>query len=164
MTHGQREVRWEDGDGPYSIFGGTDHRILECLGCEKVFYWTSSWNSEDTYHVEDPETGNWTEEPHYKIETYPAPETKSVRPDWSWDLERVDRTLGNIMNEVYAAVEAQAFILASIGLRTALDRVSELKNVEPSLGLATKLNELVSRGVVGGVSVVRTFGTDRGLD
>lgn len=41
---------WEDKQYGHSVNGGVDHSLLECQGCETVFYETSSWNSEDTDH------------------------------------------------------------------------------------------------------------------
>ena len=147
--HGAFDQPWEHDDDEHHTNGRVEHRLLQCLGCETVFYWRLSWDSEGVDFRYNRRTGQ--EEMFYEVSrlTFPAPEKESDRPDWSWTLHKVDMTLSAIMSEVYAASEARSFILASVGLRTALDRMTELLGVDPDLPMVGKVKALVANGWVG---------------
>ena len=148
--HGLFDQSWSEGSGYHSIDGHIEHRILQCRGCETVFYWSKSTNSEEYDHHHDPVTGE-EEVFHYPTyETFPAaPDKKNPRPDWTWTLNKVDATLAQIMDEVYRASDQQAFILASIGLRTAFDRTTELLAIDPAISMEEKVRALLTGGWIG---------------
>jgi hypothetical protein len=147
--HGTLDQPWSDDSDEHSVFGQTDHRLLQCRGCEAVFYWQSSWCSEDWDVNFNRATGE--EEMTYpsKVETYPAPEARGLRPDWTWELHKADLTLGQIMGEMYQAAEARSYILASIGLRTGLDRVIKILEIETEQPMMSKVQALLDGGWVG---------------
>lgn len=147
-VHGALEEPWEWTDGHYATNGQVDHRLLKCLGCDTVFYWSSSWDSEDwdiqvnadgTQHFFHPIT----------VTTYPMPEKTSNRPDWLWDLMSVDPHLAAILTQTYDAKDTGALILAAVGLRTALDRTTEFLKIDTGLPLEQKLEGLRNSGFVG---------------
>lgn len=147
--HGAYDHVWSWEDDMNSENGQTDHRLLQCLGCETVFYWRSAWDSSDYDYVYNHELGQDVPEPNIRTETYPKPEKKSERPDWTWSLYQRDRILSRIMNEVYSAIELNAYILASVGLRTAFDRATEILGIQPSIALAEKVSTLQNGGWIG---------------
>ena len=53
------------------------------------------------------------------------------------------------MNEMYQAAEAELYILASIGLRTALDRVAEFRGIDAELPMKVKVAKLMEGGWIG---------------
>lgn len=115
-----------------------------------MFYWSKSTNSEDYDHRFHPATGE-EEIFHYPTyTTFPAaPDKKNPRPDWAWTLHKTDGTLAQIMDQVYAASEHQAFILASVGLRTAFDRTTELLKIDPAISMDEKVKTLLAGGWIG---------------
>jgi len=138
---------WEDKQYGHSVNGGVDHSLLECQGCETVFYETSSWNSEDTDHYYDAAGQEQYEHPR-EIQTYPKPEAKT-KPVWFDAMQKADPQLRNILSQMYVAHDNQAHILTAIGLRTALDRATEVIGIDPAKTFDEKLNELRNGGWIG---------------
>lgn len=147
-VHGAVDEPWDWTDGRNAANGQVDHRLLQCLGCETVFYWRSSWESEDW----DVRVGSDGTQEHYHpvtVTTYPMPERAMKRPDWIWDLSGVDPKLATILAQTYDAADAGALILAAVGLRTALDRTTEFLKIDPGLSLEKKVEGLRNSGFVG---------------
>ncbi|MFC5427951.1 DUF4145 domain-containing protein [Paraburkholderia denitrificans] len=147
-VHGALDEPWEWTDGRNATSGQVDHRLLKCLGCETVFYWRGSWDSEDW----DVRVGVDGAQGYYHpitVTTYPMPEKTASRPDWIWDLSSIDPQLATILTQTYDAKEAGALILAAVGLRTALDRTTEFLKIDPGLSLEKKVDGLRHRGFVG---------------
>ncbi len=138
---------WEERDGRYSINGGIDHSLLECRGCETVFYLKDSWDSEniDYYYGPNDETLG---EPERDKRTYPSP-ISQTKPLWFDAIGKTDRQLQSILNEMYVAYDREAYILTAVGLRTALDRATEILGIDPAISFEEKLNELKVGGWVG---------------
>lgn len=110
------------------------HRILECCGCDAIYFQSQSMFSEN----DKPEVTHW-----------PTPHTRAP-PEWLNDLYlEVDRNLHGLMTSVYVALDNDLGVLAAIGVRTAFDRATELLGVDPSLTFKKKLDELVSTGKSG---------------
>ena len=149
LVHGSFDQPWSHDDDYGGNNGQLDHRLLQCRGCEQVFYWQSSWNAEDIEYEYNARTGEPEPYARISVETYPTPEKEDRRPDWSWSLSKRDKILGQIMDEVYKAADQNSFILASIGLRTALDRITEMLGVGPELPFVKKVEALFSGGWVG---------------
>ncbi|OUL86132.1 DUF4145 domain-containing protein [Paraburkholderia hospita] len=147
-VHGALDEPWEWTDGRNATNGQVDHRLLKCLGCETVFYWRSSWDSEDW----DIQIGTDGAQGYYHpttVTTYPKPEKASERPDWIWNLSSTDPQLATILIQTYDAKDAGALILAAVGLRTALDRTTEFLKIDPGLPLEKKIEGLRSSGFIG---------------
>lgn len=138
---------WTDRVSGNSVSGGIDHSLLECRGCRTVFYEKSEWNSEDIDWWIDHEGVQQGDHPREKS-TYPRPETKS-KPPWLGRIEAADETLATILKEMYLALDSRAYILAAIGLRTTLDRATEVLGIEPGLTFEQKLNKLAAGGWIG---------------
>lgn len=138
---------WEDRQHGHSVNGGVDHSLLECKGCDTVFYETASWNSEDIDQWYDWAGEEQYEHPREKA-TYPKPESKT-KPPWFDAMQKADAQLHSILNEMYLAYDNQAYILTAIGLRTALDRGTEVLGIDPGKSFAAKLAELQSGGWIG---------------
>lgn len=132
FVQGKHTVNWADGD----VYGSETGLILECCGCEALYFrkdvWFSEWDAES-----GPDTSYW-----------PVP-TARKRPEWLVELEAFDRTLGRLVNEVYDALDADLRVLTATGIRTAFDRTSELLGIDPKKTFADKLNELVTGGNIG---------------
>lgn len=138
---------WEDRQYGHSINGGVEHYLLECKGCETVFYETSSWNSEDIDQYYD-KMGRAQYDYRKEVQTYPKSEIKT-KPVWFDAMQKVDSQLHNILNQMYVAHDNQAHILTAIGLRTALDRATEVLDVDPAKTFVEKLDALFSKGWIG---------------
>lgn len=147
-VHGQVYVpwHWEDRQG-HSMSGGVDHSLLQCRGCETVFYLNDSWNDEDVDQWYDSNGETQGEVVQTKI-THPRPESRT-KPVWFDAIGKVDGQLQNILNEMYAAYENQAYILTAVGLRTALDRGTEVLGIDSAKTFAEKLADLQSGGWIG---------------
>jgi hypothetical protein len=117
-------------------------RILECGGCQTIFFredvWCTAWATGDG---DDIDVRYWP-----KTSTQSSPITREI-PYW---LDKVwifwpqaDATLVNLLGETYSATNSGLLVLAAIGIRTIIDRSSELLGVDPSKTFACKLAELV---------------------
>jgi hypothetical protein len=121
--------------------------ILECGGCEGIFfrrdYWFSEWETIGQHPVTgEPRMEGGTET------TYWPPLVERTPPKWIIDVEMADQTLGNILSEMYTALNNDLRVLAAIGARTAFDRSSELLGVDATLQFNQKLDQLVAIGKI----------------
>lgn len=137
---------WSDNEGHY-MNGGVDHSLLQCRGCEVVFYLHDSWNDEDYHHGYDAE-GNENWEPSRTKVTYPKPESKT-RPVWLDAISKRDAQLQDILDEMYTAYDNDALILTAVGLRTSLDRATEVLGIDPAITFEEKLTQLNEGGWIG---------------
>lgn len=146
---GHFKERWSSGDGYNSVDGCNEHYLLQCLGCETVFYQIDSSNSEDWDGRINPRTGE--EEIYHPVSTrvYPPTEGAALKPEWVSELSKIDWQLFSIVDQVYEARERHLIILAAVGLRTAFDRATEVLGVEPGKPLSVKVSDLVEKGLVG---------------
>lgn len=149
VVHGRttKEWQWSDNQG-HTVDGGSEHLLLECRGCETVFYARIDWDSEDVQYWYDENGDTQGEYSRYQQVTYPKP-TSRTRPRWLDSLSNRDETLYAILNEMYLACDNNSFILAAVGLRTALDRATEMLEIRPALTFDAKLKELKSAGWIG---------------
>lgn len=148
LVLGEKIKEWESGDHIHSMWGRNTFKLLECMGCETVFYYKSSINSEDYEHDYDSERKTVLI-PNITIVTFPKPSKVKSRPEWLHSLLVKDMQLHTIFNEMYAAYESGSFILASIGLRTIFDRATEVLKIHPGLPLKEKVNILKEEGFIG---------------
>jgi len=149
VIRGEFDQPWSVDDGRNHMEGEIDHKLVQCAGCETVFYYKISWDDQNWDGEYHPVTGESIITYPRKIETYPSPEKKSQKPDWVWSIGRIDPQLYTILSEVYQAYEIESFILASVGLRTALDRTTEFLNIDPGHSLERKVKELLDNGFIG---------------
>lgn len=149
QIHGAVDRPWTHDDGEHHVNGQIDHKLLECRGCNAVFYHRSSWDSEDWDNDYDPRTQQDIVFYPRRVEPYPAQPTTDRRPDWTTNLHKTDFPLSDIMGEMYRAADNQSYILASVGLRTALDRAMEILGIDPGHHLTDKLKSLKDKGFIG---------------
>lgn len=101
---------WDDGYNNYG--GGERYSIRRCGGCDAVCYETVSWDSYDIDHDENDQP--------YHPETavqYPAP----VSAHFNFNTESTPRVLDDILDEMLYALAGSKMVLASIGLRLAIE-------------------------------------------
>lgn len=148
-VHGHIYVpwHWEDKHNQHSMSGGVDHSLLQCRGCETVFYLSNSWNDEDVDYCYDYNGETQTEAVRTKV-TYPKPDS-TTKPVWLDAIGKVDLQLREILDEMYVARDNGAFILTAVGLRTALDRGTEVLGIDPAKTFAEKLKDLQDGGWIG---------------
>ena len=131
---GEYSVKWEDEQ--YGIDGEDQYRILQCRGCERVYFQTVSFFSEnDPPHVPD-------------IDHWPTPLLRR-EPRWVSDARSIDLTLHSLLTETYSAYNHRLRSLAAVGMRAVFDRSAEMLGVDPSLTFAEKMDELVKTGRAG---------------
>lgn len=149
-VHGQlhKPWTWESPDGEHFANGANDHRLLQCRGCETVFYEKESWDSEHTDHIHNAFTDDHEEVAIREKSTFPRPNSKT-KPEWISNIFYSDAQLHKILEEMYVAIDNESYILAAIGLRTALDRATEVLGILPSLSFVKKLDALQSGGWIG---------------
>ena len=146
--HGSTKTVWDWSDNRGNSFnGGADHTLLQCRGCEVVFYEMSSWDSESIDWDYDYE-GNTIGKYDRINSTYPKPASKS-KPLWLSTVEKIDAQLSHILDQVYIALDNECFILAAVGLRTALDRATEFLKIDPAKTFVEKLDALRTGGWIG---------------
>jgi hypothetical protein len=138
IIHGRIEKKW-----PYELLeieGAILHSLMECMGCETVFYHSASWNSEDRL----PDSDDYL----LSVQTFPKPSNKA-RPQWLYKLFKTDAVLYRILMQMYFVLDSQAKILAAIALRTALDRSTQLLGIDSTETFEKKLDALLSGGWIG---------------
>lgn len=147
--HGSLDVRWSQDVGHNVVWGNVRHRLLQCRGCESVFYYKSSTDSESWDFERDHATGEDVVVYPRATETFPLPDKAGRKPEWMLNLHKHDFQLQAILQETYDAFERGNCILASVGLRTALDRATEVLQIDPGLSLVGKVQRLKELGFVG---------------
>ena len=138
---------WEDKHNCHSMSGGVDHSLLQCRGCETVFYLHDSWNDEEVEQWYGPDGETQSERIRTKV-TYPKPNS-TTKPVWLDAIGNSDSQLHDILNEMYVARDNESYILTVIGLRTALDRGTEVLGIDAAKTFAEKLAALQSGGWIG---------------
>lgn len=116
-------------------------KVLECRGCGQHYFKSSSSNSEDYDHYQNPETGEY-EQIYRETVNYWPPAGMRRQPEWKDDIGFEDRVLGSLFDDVYTALSNNLGVLAAIGMRTVFDRASELLGIDPSKTFQQKLNDL----------------------
>ncbi|ABS45601.1 hypothetical protein YpsIP31758_A0010 (plasmid) [Yersinia pseudotuberculosis IP 31758] len=147
QVHGKIEKNYEiDNDNGYMSVQ-SEHKLLECMGCESIFYHEILTSNEGIDYDNCPH-GNTVLNPMESTVTFPSPRQQAVRPEWLFGLLTIDRQLYNIFCEVYSACEHKLYISASIGLRTILDRITEILEIYPTLSLEEKMEKLQEEGLI----------------
>jgi hypothetical protein len=127
----------------------TEWRILECRGCGYVFVQTVATNSED-YDQDYDVDGSTTMTLNETIEYWPTLSKRNM-PDWM--VRGITAKNGGRLNlsirELYGALDNDLNRLAAIGMRMSFDIATELLGIDPALTFEKKLNELVSKGLIG---------------
>jgi hypothetical protein len=139
------EHKFESNDEEHGIWGRRTFRILRCRGCEAAYFQYVEIFSEDVDYRRVPSTGQIEPFIPERISHWPAP-TKRNQPDWSQRLDRIDRNLSSLFDDIYIAMNNDLRIMAVIGVRTVFDRASELLGVDAGLTFAEKITALESAG------------------
>ncbi len=134
-------------DDDYGTSSEDTGMILECCGCGEIFFRRDFWFSECEQIGQHPVTGELRREGGTKT-TYWPPLVERKPPRWIDDIEMADVTLGNLLSEMYTALNNDLRVLAAIGARTAFDRSSELLGVNSNLPFNQKLDRLVTMGKI----------------
>jgi hypothetical protein len=121
--------------------------ILECCGCERVYFRRDVWFSEWETVGAHPVTGELRQEGGVEITYWPAPITRQ-RPKWLDDIEKADRDLGNLLSEMYTALDNDLRVVSAIAARTVFDRASELLGIDPAVSFQEKLDSLGAYGKI----------------
>lgn len=148
-VHGRYLHEWEWEDDYSHVSGRNEHLLLRCRGCETVFYACKSSNSEDFDQRYHPITGEIITQYSVETDTYPKLEQGKRRPEWFKQPNELEPRFSLILAEMYQARDSRSFILASIGLRTAFDRASELLGVPPEETFEMKVQSLHRGGYIG---------------
>jgi hypothetical protein len=127
--------------------GSETGSLLQCCGCDGLFFKREIYFSEWEDIGPDPVTGQWKRSGGTKT-TYRPAQVSRAPPNWVEDLELSDRALGTILSETYTALNNDLRILAAIGARTAFDHSSEKLGVDASLPFNKKLDELLKLGKI----------------
>lgn len=128
-------------DGP-SLWSDS-YEVLECCGCENLSVRRERWVSEwDEMGYDD--YGRAVTRAGIKETYFPAP-TVRAKPAWSDQIS--DEVLRNVLDELYAALNAGLHVLSSVGARTLLDRTGHLLiGDDPRGGFEGKLSALETKG------------------
>ena len=121
--------------------------VLECCGCERIYFRRDFWISEWETIGNHPITGEPRLESGVETVYWPAPVSRQ-RPDWLDKIEEAERHLGKLLEEMYAALDNDLRVLAAIAARTVFDRASELLGVDPAMGFEEKLDKLSYDGKI----------------
>ena len=78
---------------------------------------------------------------------WPAPVSRQ-RPNWLHRIQESERDLGELLEELYAALDNDLRVLAAVAVRTVFDRASELLRVDPAIRFDEKLTSLQTAGKI----------------
>jgi hypothetical protein len=84
------------------------------------------------------------EERIYRIEFWPG--VVHRRPAWLSDIASVDGQLFSLLEETYQALNSGLKVITAIGMRTSIDRATEVLKIDPSLTFEEKLEALEKLG------------------
>lgn len=127
----------------------TTWRILECRGCGYVFIQTTATNTEDYDHDYDID-GSTITTLNESLEYWPSL-SKRKMPDWienGFEAQNAG-SLNHSLRELYGALDSGLNRLAAIGMRMSFDIATELLGIDSNLSFKEKLNNLVSKGLIG---------------
>ncbi len=146
FVRGKHRISWAD--DTYPIDGSTTCYILECCGCETVFFLEEVYFSEDVSYYEDPMSGETRLDPNLRVSYFPS-ENKRTRPAWLIEIENSDGVLGSLLTELYKSFDQELSVLSAIGIRTCFDRATELLGIKTTSTFAQKLSDLQADGRIG---------------
>ena len=126
----------------------TQATILQCCGCDKMFFEQRVTFTDYDDVDYNPET-NQVEPVTNVVLKYWPPVTARNRPKWFEEIYPRDPQLKSLMDELYFALDHGLNVLAGIAVRTSFDRVTEWTGISPSLGFAVKLQKLLDDGRIG---------------
>jgi hypothetical protein len=121
---------WEVGDG--AITGGQEHNIYRCGACDTVCFESNFWDSETVTELTDGST-------HLDVRTYQYP--TSVSGYLNFKTEAVPDRLQEILDETLYAMAGAKLVLATIGLRLAIEYITRDKGTSDR-GLPQRINDL----------------------
>lgn len=121
--------------------------ILECCGCERVYFRRDFWFSEWETIGEHPVTGELIFQGGVETTYWPA-QISRQRPKWLDGIEESDRDLGGLLHEMYAALDNDLRVVSAIAARTVFDRASELLGIDPGINFQEKLDSLGANGKI----------------
>ncbi len=131
IVRGEHRQPWDEPET--NLHGVNVSLILQCAGCDTVYFQRSESCSAD--YEESPRITHW-----------PLPE-KRARPSWanwtkSWLLDPV---IADLLDEIYTALDNDLRVLATIGMRTALDRSMTLHDIDDG-NFEDRLKEMARLG------------------
>jgi hypothetical protein len=127
---------WSD---PYNQEGGGQwYSIFRCGACDTVCYETVSWDSYDVDYDEDDEPYH----PKSAVQ-YPAP----VSAHFNFNTESTPAKLDTILEEMLYALAGSKMMLATVGLRLAVEFIVNDKECAGST-LSQKINDLHKQGLI----------------
>jgi len=141
------EERWEDEDYP-ELWGKLFYRVLECAGCEEVYFQREEHYSGNTELRRNKSTGKKETIVVPEIIYWPAPSKRQI-PEWYDDVRNKDKNLYSLLGEVYEALDNDLRVLAAIGIRTTFDKASELLGIDPNKSFGQKLSDLQTLHFIG---------------
>ena len=119
--------------------------ILECCGCERIYfrrdYWFSEWETIGT----NPISGELRREGGVETACWAVP-VRRRRPNWLEKIEASERNLAMLLDEMYTALDNDLRVLAAIAARTVFDRASQLLGIDPSIRFKEELDRLGADG------------------
>jgi hypothetical protein len=123
--------------------------ILECRGCGYVFIQTTATNTEYCDYDYDVD-GSTITTLNETLEYWPTLSKKKT-PDWMENGIEAENAgaLSHSMRELYGALDNDLNRLAAIGMRMSFDIATELLEIDTGLTFNKKLDELVSKGLIG---------------
>lgn len=137
---------WEDSENHTN--GQIDYRVLECGGCETLYFQIEEVSTDHHETCRDPETDDYVTPEHRKVTLYPSP-SRRHRPEWADSIGLNDDTLSQLLKETYTALDSDLRVLAAVGARTTFDRATEVLEIDPAITFDEKLAVLFQVGEIG---------------
>jgi len=121
------------------------HRVLECAGCETVFFQNIGFFRQIEHETPDEESAGSFGEP--REQCYPPVQIRE-RPLWLERLRSKDELLCQWFQDVYFALDYSRNGLAAIAARTVIDRALIISGCSGELPFNKKVQKAINDGVI----------------
>ncbi|MFZ2490260.1 MAG: DUF4145 domain-containing protein [Thermoanaerobaculia bacterium] len=128
VLHDRKETTTEHASDGSPLFWTNIYQMLACRGCDNVGF---------RHAIIDPSGGE------DEVHLYPAPASRRF-PVWR---SRLPAEMGDLLEEVYAALHHDSRMLAMMGLRTVLDTLM-LEQVGDQGSFEKKLDAMAAKGII----------------
>lgn len=123
-------------DGEFVTY--SEHFMLKCRGCDRVFHEIKSIFSEDIHQIGYDAAGDPIYLDNFDYKYWPNVSRRSL-PSWINDVE--DVKINNALREVYRSLQVNIPRLTAVGLRLVIDLVFEHLGIDGELTFKDKVKE-----------------------
>lgn len=135
----EHKTNWSDLDG--LIHGADRFWILECRGCERIYFGHGSTFSENVDYQFNESSREWTSYFPEDVRFYPKT-VERHRPEWTKGLNFRFSEVSPLLNEVYKSLDHDLKILAAIGIRSLIEAIARHLKLDTKTSFRDTIEEM----------------------